>query len=78
MIYFLKNHSSYVDTGDKIGALAMSEVGSGSDVVSMRTRADVKDGDFVLNGSKMWCTNGPIVRLVVHVDPSKAVCRRMC
>ncbi len=46
-------------TGEDVGALAMSEAGSGSDVVSMRTRADRKDGGFVLNGSKMWITNGP-------------------
>ncbi len=37
----------------------MSEPGSGSDVVSMRTRADRKDGGYVLNGTKMWITNGP-------------------
>ena len=46
-------------SGEHVGALAMSEPGSGSDVVSMRTRADYKDGRFVLNGSKMWITNGP-------------------
>jgi isovaleryl-CoA dehydrogenase len=46
-------------SGDKIGALAMSEVGSGSDVVSMRLKA-VKQGDkYILNGNKMWITNGP-------------------
>jgi isovaleryl-CoA dehydrogenase len=46
-------------SGEDVGALAMSEPGSGSDVVSMRARADRKDGGFVLNGSKMWITNGP-------------------
>jgi isovaleryl-CoA dehydrogenase len=46
-------------SGEDVGALAMSEPGSGSDVVSMRTRADQRDGGFVLNGSKMWITNGP-------------------
>ena len=46
-------------TGEDVGALAMSEPGSGSDVVSMRTRAERRDGGFVLNGSKMWITNGP-------------------
>src|SRR5215468_4268074 len=46
-------------SGEHVGALAMSEPGSGSDVVSMRTRADYKHGRFVLNGSKMWITNGP-------------------
>ena len=46
-------------SGEDVGALAMSESGSGSDVVSMRTRADHRDGGYVLNGSKMWITNGP-------------------
>ncbi|MEM1439209.1 MAG: isovaleryl-CoA dehydrogenase [Pseudomonadota bacterium] len=46
-------------TGEQIGALAMSETGSGSDVVGMSLRAD-EDGDhYVLNGNKMWITNGP-------------------
>jgi len=46
-------------SGEDVGALAMSEPGSGSDVVSMRTRAERRDGGFLLNGSKMWITNGP-------------------
>ena len=46
-------------SGDHIGALAMSEPGAGSDVVSMRLRADRQGEDFVLNGNKMWITNGP-------------------
>jgi len=46
-------------SGEHIGALAMSESGAGSDVVSMRLRADRKAGRYVLNGSKMWITNGP-------------------
>ncbi len=46
-------------SGEHVGALAMSEPGAGSDVVSMRTRARPVDGGFVLNGSKMWITNGP-------------------
>ena len=46
-------------SGENIGALAMSETGAGSDVVSMRTRADKKGDRFVLNGTKMWITNGP-------------------
>ena len=45
--------------GSRVGALAMSEPGAGSDVVSMRLRADKCDDRFVLNGSKMWITNGP-------------------
>ncbi|HET8690655.1 MAG TPA: acyl-CoA dehydrogenase family protein [Steroidobacteraceae bacterium] len=46
-------------SGEHVGALAMSEPGAGSDVVAMRTRAERKDGGYVLNGSKMWITNGP-------------------
>ena len=41
--------------GRKVGALAMSEPGSGSDVVSMKLKAEKKDGRYVLNGSKFWC-----------------------
>ena len=44
-------------SGEHVGALAMSEPGAGSDVVSMRTRADRRGDRFVLNGSKMWITN---------------------
>src|SRR5450432_640662 len=46
-------------SGEHVGALAMSEPGAGSDVVSMRLRADRRGDHFVLNGSKMWITNGP-------------------
>ena len=46
-------------SGEHVGALAMSEPGAGSDVVGMRTRADKRDGHYVLNGTKMWITNGP-------------------
>ncbi len=46
-------------SGEHIGALAMSEPGAGSDVVSMRLRADKKGDRYVLNGNKMWITNGP-------------------
>ncbi len=46
-------------SGEHVGALAMSEPGAGSDVVSMRTRADRKADRYVLNGTKMWITNGP-------------------
>ena len=46
-------------SGEHIGALAMSEPGAGSDVVSMRLRAERQGDDFVLNGNKMWITNGP-------------------
>jgi isovaleryl-CoA dehydrogenase len=44
-------------SGDKVGALAMSEHSAGSDVVSMRTTAKSADGGWVLNGTKMWITN---------------------
>ncbi|MEQ8321297.1 MAG: isovaleryl-CoA dehydrogenase [Rhodospirillales bacterium] len=46
-------------SGEHVGALAMSEPGAGSDVVSMRLRADKKGDRYVLNGNKMWITNGP-------------------
>src|SRR5436190_18559924 len=46
-------------SGEHVGALAMSEPGAGSDVVSMKTRAERKGDRFVLNGTKMWITNGP-------------------
>src|SRR4051794_3467926 len=52
-------------SGEHVGALAMSEPGAGSDVVSMRTRADRKGDRFVLNGSKMWITNGPEAETLV-------------
>src|ERR1700757_2212121 len=60
-------------SGEHIGALAMSEPGAGSDVVSMATRAEKKGDRYVLNGAKMWITNGPIAEtLVVYAktDPS--------
>jgi isovaleryl-CoA dehydrogenase len=46
-------------SGEHIGALAMSEPNAGSDVVSMRLRAELKGDRYVLNGTKMWITNGP-------------------
>jgi isovaleryl-CoA dehydrogenase len=46
-------------SGEHVGALAMSEPGAGSDVVSMKLRAQEKNGYYVLNGTKMWITNGP-------------------
>jgi isovaleryl-CoA dehydrogenase len=52
-------------SGEHVGALAMSETGAGSDVVSMKLRAD-RDGDhYVLNGRKMWITNGPDADVLV-------------
>ncbi|RAI40592.1 acyl-CoA dehydrogenase family protein [Rhodoplanes roseus] len=60
-------------SGAAVGALAMTEVSAGSDVVSMRTRA-VRRGDrFVLDGAKMWITNGPVAdRLVVYAKTDPA------
>lgn len=52
-------------SGEHVGALAMSEPGSGSDVVSMRTRADKRGDRYVLNGNKMWITNGPEAETLV-------------
>ena len=46
-------------SGEHIGALAMSEPGAGSDVISMKLKAEDKGGYYLLNGSKMWITNGP-------------------
>jgi len=61
-------------SGERIGALAMSESGAGSDVVSMRTTAKKVDGGYLLNGSKMWITNGPDADLIVvyaKTEPDK-------
>jgi isovaleryl-CoA dehydrogenase len=52
-------------TGEHVGALAMSEAGSGSDVVSMKLRADARGDRYVLNGTKMWITNGPDADVLV-------------
>ncbi|MEZ5647606.1 MAG: isovaleryl-CoA dehydrogenase [Alphaproteobacteria bacterium] len=52
-------------SGEYVGALAMSESGSGSDVVSMKLRADKKGDLYVLNGTKMWITNGPDADVLV-------------
>ncbi len=66
-------------SGEHLGALAMSEAGAGSDVMSMRTTA-VRDGnDYVLNGSKMWITNAPKsdVMIVYAVTDADAGSRRL-
>lgn len=52
-------------SGEHIGALAMSEPGSGSDVVSMKLKAEKKGDYYVLNGSKFWITNGPDADVIV-------------
>ena len=60
-------------SGAQVGALAMSEPGAGSDVVSMRLRADKRGDRYVLNGTKMWITNGPEADVLVvyaKTDPA--------
>jgi isovaleryl-CoA dehydrogenase len=52
-------------SGEHVGALSMSEPGAGSDVVSLRTRAEKKGDRYILNGNKMWCTNGPDAETLV-------------
>src|ERR1700737_1628866 len=60
-------------SGEHVGALAMSEPEAGSDVVGMRTRADKKGECYVLNGSKMWITNGPSAdTLIVYAKTDTA------
>jgi isovaleryl-CoA dehydrogenase len=68
-----KKYLGKLISGQHVGALAMSEPGAGSDVVSMKTRAEKKGDSYVLNGSKMWITNGPEAdTLVVYAktDPN--------
>ena len=60
-----RRYSPNLISGEHVGALAMSEPGSGSDVVSMRTRADRKGDRYILNGNKMWITNGPDANTLV-------------
>ncbi len=60
-------------SGEHVGALAMSESNSGSDVVSMRLQAERKGDEFILNGTKMWITNGPDADVLVvyaKTDPT--------
>jgi len=52
-------------SGEHVGALAMSEPGAGSDVVSMKLRAELRGNHYVLNGNKMWITNGPDADVLV-------------
>ena len=59
-------------SGNKVGALAMSESVAGSDVVGMKTLASKKNDHYILNGSKMWITNGPDADyLVVYAKTEK-------
>ena len=60
-----RNYLPKLICGEHVGALAMSEPGAGSDVVSMTPRADKKGDRFVLNGNKMWITNGPDADVLV-------------
>ncbi|MEG1678752.1 MAG: acyl-CoA dehydrogenase family protein, partial [Stenotrophomonas sp.] len=60
-------------SGEHVGALAMSEPGAGSDVVSMKLRADLRGDHYVLNGNKMWITNGPdadVLIVYAKTDPN--------
>jgi len=60
-------------SGEHLGALAMSEPGAGSDVVSMRLKAEKRGGRYILNGTKMWITNGPAADVLVvyaKTDPN--------
>ena len=60
-------------SGEHVGALAMSETGAGSDVMGMTTTAELKDDHYILNGNKMWITNGPDADvLVVYAKTDKS------
>ena len=68
-----RRYLPHLVSGEHVGALAMSETGAGSDVVSMRLRADRRGGRYVLNGTKMWITNGPDADVLVvyaKTDPT--------
>jgi isovaleryl-CoA dehydrogenase len=68
-----QRHLPKLISGEHVGALAMSEPQAGSDVVSMRLRADRKGDKYVLNGTKFWITNGPVADVIVvyaKTDPA--------
>jgi len=68
-----RRYLPHLISGTHVGALAMSESGAGSDVVSMRLRADWRSGRYVLNGTKMWITNGPdadVLLVYAKTDPA--------
>jgi isovaleryl-CoA dehydrogenase len=68
-----RRHLPKLISGAHVGALAMSEPQAGSDVVSMRLRADRKGDKYVLNGTKFWITNGPVADVIVvyaKTDPA--------
>ena len=60
-----KKYLSRLISGEHVGALAMSEPGAGSDVISMKLKAEDKGGYYLLNGTKMWITNGPDANTLV-------------
>ncbi len=61
-------------SGEHVGALAMSEPGAGSDVISMRLRAELRGSHYLLNGNKMWITNGPDADvLVIYAKSSEGI-----
>jgi isovaleryl-CoA dehydrogenase len=60
-----EKHLPKLISGEHVGALAMSEPGAGSDVIGMRTRAEKRGDRYVLNGSKMWITNGPTADVAI-------------
>ena len=67
-----RRHLPKLLSGEHVGALAMSEAGAGSDVVSMKLRAEKRNDRYVLNGTKMWITNGPDADVLVvyaRTDP---------
>ena len=68
-----QNYLPKLVSGEYLGALAMSEPGSGSDVVSLSLRATDDGDDYVLNGNKMWITNGPgadVLVVYATIDPT--------
>jgi isovaleryl-CoA dehydrogenase len=68
-----RRYLSKLISGEHVGALAMSEPGAGSDVVSMRLRAEKRGDRYVLNGTKMWITNGPdadVLVIYAKTDPT--------
>jgi isovaleryl-CoA dehydrogenase len=68
-----RRHLPKLVSGEHVGALAMSETGAGSDVMGMKLRAEKRGGRYVLNGTKMWITNGPDADVLVvyaRTDPA--------
>jgi len=63
--FIKKKYLPKLCSGEHIGALAMSETGAGSDVVSMKLKAEKKGSKYILNGSKFWITNGPCADVFV-------------